>query len=154
MELPATISKALTKELLRTQMRFEGVIVTDSLEMGGIRKVVHKPGDLARRALAAGADVLLMPIDAIETHQAIWRGLDMGELEHDALEASVNRVLKLVKMSMGGQTPSLEETFNRGRTRSLALKIAEKAMKVRGDVSLLTEATEIIIVSSECGVSA
>lgn len=149
MELPATISKALTKELLRTQMRFEGVIVTDSLEMGGIRKVVHKPGELARRALAAGADVLLMPTDTIETHQAIWRGLDMRSLDRDEIEASVNRVHKLIEFSMQGEAPSIEETFNRGRTRSLALKIAEKAIKVRGDVSSLTEATEIVIVCSD-----
>ncbi len=149
MELPATISKALTKELLRTQMRFDGVIVTDSLEMGGIRKVVNKPGELACRVLGAGADVLLMPTDTIETHQAIWRGLDMGTLDRDEIEASVSRVHKLVEFSMAGDTPTLEETFNRGRTRSLALKIAEKALKIKGEIASLMDATEIVIVCSD-----
>lgn len=147
--LPATISYPLTTELLRKAMHFEGVIVTDSLEMGGIRKVVSRTEALTKQVLAAGADVLLMPTEPVETHAAIWRALDAGELMQDELERSVQRVRGLVRQAMVGETPAVEDTLNRGRTRSLALKIAEKAIKVKGDPSAFRDATEIVIISSD-----
>jgi beta-glucosidase-like glycosyl hydrolase len=147
--LPATISKALTTELLRKELKFDGIIVTDSLEMGGIRKVVHKPAELTRQVLAAGSDVLLMPPDPIETHATIWRSLDAGELEPEAIAASIDRVRQAVSKVMASDSPSVQETFSRTRTKELALKVAEKAIKTRGDVNSLRDATDIIILCSD-----
>lgn len=148
-QLPATVSRALTQELLRKNMKFDGVIVTDSLEMGGIKQISDSSGDVAVMALGAGVDVLLMPTDTIETHQAVWRALDMKELGYDAVEQSVSRVHKLISDSMLGDTPTIEETFERSRTRALALKIAEKAIKIRGDIGALKDATEILLLCSD-----
>lgn len=147
--LPATVSSALITGLLRNEMKFDGVVVTDSLEMGAIRKVVPRSGEAAQMAIDAGADVLLMPIDPVETHQTLWRAVERSPASREMIEASVNRVRKLVESALQSETPSVEETFQRGRTRALAQKIAEKAVKIKGDVAEFKYATEILLLSSD-----
>src|SRR5690348_4981105 len=61
-DLPATLSPAILTKLLRQEMGFKGLVVTDALEMGGIAKG-YNSGEAAVRALEAGADTLLMPAD-------------------------------------------------------------------------------------------
>src|SRR5439155_18626791 len=61
-DLPATLSPAILTDLLRKQLGFNGLVVTDALEMGGIAKG-YSSGEASVRALEAGADALLMPAD-------------------------------------------------------------------------------------------
>ncbi|HZK76778.1 MAG TPA: glycoside hydrolase family 3 protein, partial [Candidatus Kapabacteria bacterium] len=62
--LPATLSRALTTSLLRERLGFDGVIVTDALEMHAITEHFG-PEEAAIRAFRAGADILLLPLDAL-----------------------------------------------------------------------------------------
>src|SRR5581483_7310759 len=56
-DLPATLSPAILTDLLRKDLNFTGLVITDALDMGGIAQG-FKPGDAAVRALEAGADLL------------------------------------------------------------------------------------------------
>src|SRR6202035_2276153 len=57
---PATLSSRILTDLLRNELRFKGLVVTDAMDMGGIT-VRYAPGEAAVRAFEAGADALLMP---------------------------------------------------------------------------------------------
>src|SRR5580700_152050 len=61
-DLPATLSPAILTDLLRKQLGFKGLVITDALDMGGVAKG-FTTGDACVRALEAGADTLLMPAD-------------------------------------------------------------------------------------------
>ena len=58
--VPATISRNILTGLLRDELKFKGLIVTDAMDMGGVTSQ-FAPGEAAVRAVEAGADVLLMP---------------------------------------------------------------------------------------------
>jgi beta-N-acetylhexosaminidase len=91
---PATISPAILTDLLREEMGFDGVIITDALWMDAIRGV-DSAAEVAVRALEAGVDILLMPPDAAAVVDGIVRAVEQGRLTEDRIDVSVRRVLDL-----------------------------------------------------------
>jgi beta-N-acetylhexosaminidase len=76
-------------DLLRDEVGFEGVAITDSLGMGGV--ISH--GRPAVDALSAGADLLLMPADTPRTHRVVTRALRQGDLSRERVEEAAARVV-------------------------------------------------------------
>ena len=91
---PATLSHPILTGLLREELGFEGVIITDSLEMQGVR---DKYGDaeVAVRALLAGADQLLMSPALDAAFGAVLEAGESGRISRRALDAKVRRILPL-----------------------------------------------------------
>src|SRR6202045_2090344 len=90
---PATLSSHILTDLLRHDLHFQGLVVTDAMDMGGIT-VLFAPGEAAVRAVLAGADALLMtpvPDAAFEGLQAAVRS---GRISIERLDASVRRILE------------------------------------------------------------
>ncbi|HEU4595851.1 MAG TPA: glycoside hydrolase family 3 N-terminal domain-containing protein [Pyrinomonadaceae bacterium] len=92
-ELPATLSTKMTGELLRRELGFEGLIVTDSLGMGAITKG-FPGGEAAARAIKAGADLALSPPDPKGAQEAILEAVRRGEITEARIEESVRRILR------------------------------------------------------------
>ena len=65
--LPSTCSKAIVTDLLKNELKFKGLVVTDAMNMGG---VVNVPQN-ASKAIEAGCHIVLMPVDAAKTHQEL-----------------------------------------------------------------------------------
>ncbi|HYH35287.1 MAG TPA: glycoside hydrolase family 3 N-terminal domain-containing protein, partial [Nocardioides sp.] len=78
-------------DFLRDDMGFEGVAITDSLGMGAALSRDFP----AVRALAAGADLLLMPVDAATTHELVVRAVEEGQVPRERLEEAAGRVIAL-----------------------------------------------------------
>ncbi len=95
---PATLSPLLAGEMLRREMGFEGLIVTDAMEMAGVRPAWT--GEASVRAVAAGADLLLLPADTEVAIQALVRAVGEGQLSEARLDESIRRVLT-VKARLG-----------------------------------------------------
>jgi len=91
-DVPATLSPAILTGLLRNQMGFKGIIVTDALEMGGIAQG-YTGGEAAVLALQAGADSLVMPPDPDAAVRAILAAIEKGRLTRARIEESVARLL-------------------------------------------------------------
>ncbi len=91
--LPATLSHAVLTDLLRDQLDFRGLIVTDAMEMGGIARRWWS-GQAAVEALAAGADMVLLPPQPRAVHGAIVRAVRSGALPPGRLDDAVRRVLE------------------------------------------------------------
>src|SRR5262249_27610563 len=82
-DTPATFSHKVMVDLLRTQLGFKGVVVTDALDMAPAQR--YSVGDGAVRSLAAGADLLLMPADLKAAENGLRSGLRSGKLSHERL---------------------------------------------------------------------
>ena len=91
---PASIAKAVGEDLLRTQLGFRGLIVTDALTMGALRNVPgYTAGEIAVRAFEAGADVILSPPDVEQAHTALTAAVRSGRITEARLNQSLQRIL-------------------------------------------------------------
>ncbi len=102
---PATLSSRVLTDLLRKQLGFQGLVVTDAMDMGGIT-VRFAPGDAAVRALLAGADALLMPPVPDAAYEALLAAVQSGQISQERLDASVRRILQ-AKARLGLQKSRL-----------------------------------------------
>lgn len=91
--LPATLSHPILTDLLRNEMRFRGLIVTDAMEMGGVT-TLYTPEDAAIRAVKAGVDILLLPPTPKEVIRALIKAVRNGEIQESRIDASVKRILE------------------------------------------------------------
>lgn len=96
-QLPATFSKHILRDILRGRLGFEGVIVSDDLEMKAVER--HFAFDtFAERGVEAGLDVFLICHNrdkVLALHEQLNRGLECGRILHREVERSVARILKL-----------------------------------------------------------
>lgn len=90
---PATVSTVIIDELLRDELGFEGVVMTDALNMGAVDQ--YDAGRIAVDAVLAGADILLVPPDLAAAYDALDQAVADGELSADTLDRAVARVLTL-----------------------------------------------------------
>src|ERR1700726_467607 len=90
---PATLSTNVLTGLLRHELHFEGLVVTDAMDMGGIT-VRYAPGEAAVRAFLAGADALLMSPVPDAAFEALQAAVKSGRISHERLDASVRRILQ------------------------------------------------------------
>ncbi len=95
-EQPATLSKPVLTGLLRDELGFQGLVVTDALVMEAIREH-HSAGDAALLAFEAGADLVLMPEDADAAITAICDGIQGGRISRERLDASLQRRVQALK---------------------------------------------------------
>jgi beta-glucosidase-like glycosyl hydrolase len=92
-DLPATLSQPILTDLLRKEMGFKGLIVTDSMGMGGVT-TLYSPEEAALRAVKAGVDMLLLPPTPKEVIQALIQAVKDGEIQESRIDMSVNRILE------------------------------------------------------------
>jgi len=90
--VPATVSRAILTDLLRGELGFKGIIVTDAMDMKGLT-TQYPPGEAAVRALEAGADLLLMPPKPDETIDAVVKAVKSRRLTPKRIDESVRRIL-------------------------------------------------------------
>lgn len=93
-EVPATLSSRVMTDLLRRDMGFDGLLFTDAMDMAGVIDRFG-PAEAAKRAIAAGNDVLLMPADIGGAIDAVLEGLREGRYTEARINASVRRILLL-----------------------------------------------------------
>ncbi|MGQ9780493.1 MAG: beta-N-acetylhexosaminidase [Bacillota bacterium] len=95
-ENPATLSARVIRDLLRGEMGFDGVVITDDLEMGAIRSL-HSPAEAAVRALAAGADLILVChtfADQLAAFAAVKLAVKEGRLSMTRIQESAERIAR------------------------------------------------------------
>lgn len=91
-KLPATLSAKMLTGVLRGELRFNGVIFTDAMNMRGI--TAHYPeGEAAVRAVKAGADVVLYPANVEQAFLGLKRAVEFGEIKESRIDESVRRIL-------------------------------------------------------------
>ena len=141
-DVPATLSPAILTGLLRGEMGFKGIIVTDALEMGGIAQG-YSGGEAAVQALAAGADALVMPPDPEAAIRAILAAVQSGRLTRARIDESVARLLA-AKERMGLDRrravglEAISDQIDMPEDQERAQEIADRAITlVKNDGSLV-----------------
>ena len=90
--VPATLNPAILTGLLRDELGFDGIIVTDALDMGALVRH-YGIADAAVRAVVAGADVLLQPVDVDSVLNAVVGAVRDGRIAEPRIDQSVRRIL-------------------------------------------------------------
>jgi beta-N-acetylhexosaminidase len=145
--LASTLSRPILTGLLRNELGYNGLIATDSLEMGALATKGYPPPVAAVLAFAAGADLLLFNRDHAMHRQAftnLVQAVKEGKISLEQLNASVQRILKS-KAKFGILNPTLVndpakavELTATAEHKSLALELARKAITLlKDDASLL-----------------
>ncbi|HAG70063.1 MAG TPA: glycosyl hydrolase [Lachnospiraceae bacterium] len=91
--LPASLSYFFNTELLRHEIGYEGIIITDALNMKAITSAVNS-ADASVKAFQAGCDMLLTPEDFETAYQALLQKINSGDISEDRLNESVYRIIK------------------------------------------------------------
>jgi beta-glucosidase-like glycosyl hydrolase len=133
---PVTFSKKTVTALLREGMDFEGIIISDALDMGALAGE-YSQEEIAVRAVEAGMDILLHPVDARITIGAVVKAVEEGRLTEQRIHESVERIMIAKKQLglfntplQGGRTVKIDY----GSHRNLAAMLGRKALTlVRGD---------------------
>lgn len=92
--LPATLSYKVLTGLMREEMEYKGVIITDALNMGAITSHFG-PVDAVIRSVNAGTDIVLMPVGLEEVAGGLLEAVENGEITEERIEQSVERILTL-----------------------------------------------------------
>lgn len=97
----ATISTTIVDDLLKKQLGFKGIVVTDALDMAGLTHLfANNIGRAAVEAFKAGNDLLIIPADFPASYNAMIQAVHSGEISHERLDHSVLKILK-AKASLG-----------------------------------------------------
>lgn len=96
-ENPASLSRPIMHDLLREQLKFDGVIITDDMEMGAVANH-YTFADMAVKTIQAGADIILVCHEyphMLESYNAILKAVRAGTISEEQLNASVKRIVKM-----------------------------------------------------------
>ena len=91
---PATLSKMMITDILRNDMGFDGMVITDAMNMGAIT-ARYSSSQAAVAALNAGVDMLLMPEDFQSAYQGVLDAVKDGTVSEERIDESVRRILEL-----------------------------------------------------------
>ena len=128
---PATLSPYFCRQTLRGELHFDGVLLSDAYDMGGIGGG-HDEQELAVRGVEAGLDIILGPRDEAEAFTGILKALQSGRISRTRLEESVRRIL--VAKSRAGlperrfvDTESWRAVLSHPEHRAVVRRVCEKA---------------------------
>jgi len=121
---PATISDKVVNGLLRGELGYDGVVITDSFRMSGISDLGDEPGQ-SLRAIGAGCDIILDPQDPYKLLSALNGKASAGGLDEGAILEAAGRIISLKK-----SLPPGNEEQSKEAARSLSERIARKSVSV------------------------
>jgi len=135
----ATISTAIVSDLLKKQLGFQGIVVTDALDMGALTRLyAGHIGRAAVDAFKAGNDLLLIPADLDASYKAMLEALRSGEISPSRLDASVLKILK-AKAALNLQrnrlvdVAALPENFGKPANLAVGQQISDAAVTLVRD---------------------
>ena len=91
---PCSLSSEVVTDILREELGFEGVIITDALNMGAVSEY-YPPEDAAVMALKAGCDILLMPEDFETAYNAVLEAVQNGTISEERINDSLRRIYRI-----------------------------------------------------------
>lgn len=135
--LPTTLSKKVVTNLLKNEMRFKGLIISDAMEMKGVTKY-FPAGEAELKAFLAGNDIICLPADVPMAFNALVKSWDDGLISPERLEESVKKILS-AKYHVGlgdyNSVPleGLKEKVNRPSGLALKAELIENAITLVRD---------------------
>lgn len=144
--LPATFSRPIVSRL-RTELGFEGLIVSDALMMGGAR-AGRTPSGSALAALGAGVDLLLYPEDPVAVAEALSLTAQRDQEMDQQVQAALGRYERAVRQVEANRLPDLD--IHAGSAPALGDWLLTRSL-VRGEVPGLRQPVELLVVDDDLG---
>ncbi|MDT5122641.1 MAG: beta-N-acetylhexosaminidase [Acidobacteriota bacterium] len=133
-QLPATISGNVVMRLLRRVLKFDGLVITDDMEMGAVVQTLSV-AEAALRAIEAGSDMILIceqEANFVAARDAIVKAVEEKRLTVDALDCAVERIERVLKLA--GEPEQFDQDEFEAASRDIAeLKRALKAAEMTGE---------------------
>jgi beta-N-acetylhexosaminidase len=135
--VPGTLSQKVLTDLLRNDLKFKGIIISDAMDMAGVLNQ-YGPVDAVKRAVAAGVDILIQPLNVTQTIDAVVAGVKEGRYTEARIDESVRRILK-AKQDLGldrrklVSLDSLRYIVGDSAHAAMARKIAERSITLVKD---------------------
>lgn len=141
---PATMSHKMITDILRNDLGFNGVVVTDALEMDAIDEAGLVPGEkgsveyhvnIAKEVIASGCDILLLPLDmnnkeAVDFYDNYIKGIaakvSTGEISQNRIDESVTRILTLKAEHKMLEDPYYEDVDIEAKVRNSTMIVGSK----------------------------
>ncbi|QQS30061.1 MAG: serine hydrolase [Sphingobacteriales bacterium] len=140
--MPTTLSKKVVTDLLKKEMKYEGLVITDALNMKGVSEF-FSPGILDVKALLAGNDILLYPENVGKAFDEIKNAIAKGEITQSEIDSRVRKILK-AKYKVGLdkfepiKTENLSNDLNTANAELLINKLYKSAITlVRNELQLI-----------------
>ena len=130
--MPSTLSKPIVTDLLRNELKFEGLIMTDALNMKGVTKF-YQPGEVDVKALTAGNDLLMYSEDVAAVIDQVQQAIKQGQLTQEVIDVKCRNVLR-AKYRLGLHQrqdiliEGLVEDLNSPKAKLLHRKLVEASM--------------------------
>jgi beta-glucosidase len=142
---PATLSFPILTQLLRDELNFSGLIVTDALIMGGIAKYASQE-EIAVKALQAGADILLMPENPEVAIGSIEQAVKDGILSESRIDQSLGRIAQAKNKLLFRESNFTE--INSEEARNTVKEILNLTMSFHGEMPIKTveEGINLVVV--------
>jgi hypothetical protein len=144
--LPATLSPEIMGSL-RSQLKFDGLVVTDALIMDGAL-VGRRESDAAVEAVFSGVDLLLYPKDPRRVRDALRGAVESGKLPRERIDQALRRYLTAVEVASRSTPPVRRGPFD--SAGGLADALLKQGM-VRGDPPSLTGPIDLVVVDDDLG---
>jgi beta-N-acetylhexosaminidase len=144
-QVPATVSESVLTGLLRNEIGFRGLIVTDAMDMAGLTSL-YSQGEAAVRVIEAGADVLLMPSDPEACIRALVAAVKSGRISRQRIDASAAKVMA-AKQAVGlsrrrfVNLDSISDDLEDPSFEQMAQNVADRAFTLVKDDHRLFPAT-------------
>lgn len=97
--VPASMSTVVIQNMLREELNFKGVVITDGMDMGAVTEK-YDADEAAVNCIKAGVDIVLMSTDVKDAYNAVKKAVENGEIEEKSIDESVQRILE-VKIKRG-----------------------------------------------------
>ncbi|TVR14982.1 MAG: hypothetical protein EA391_11765 [Balneolaceae bacterium] len=144
--LPGTLDESILNGILVDSLGFDGLIVTDGLEMLGIANH-YSPGEAVIMALQAGADVMLLSPDEMTAINELYRAVESGRITEERIDHSVRKILTLKKEqglfeNRFADIETLSQKINTPEYQATAHRIARESITVlknEGDILPIRE---------------
>ena len=139
----ATTSHKIVTDLLRNEMGFKGIIITDGMEMDGLRKTYPKGADAEIKSLQAGVDILLLPNELSVIIPLLKKAVENGEISEKSIDEKCLKVLQLkekwgITTFQPLKTKNVVTELNSEKVNQLIKQIEEKALTlVKNDRNIL-----------------
>ena len=143
---PGTLSRPILTKLLRDELQFTGLVVTDALIMEGV--LGGGESEAVVRALDAGCDCLLYPSDVAESERAVQRAIDEKRLDSDRIRHSIDRRRRWARWAALSRDSSRGARDESGWSTQLAERVVHL---LRGKMPALGQPWNFVIVDDDVG---
>ncbi len=135
--IPGTVSPNITTKLLKDEMGFKGLVVTDAMRMRGVAST-YAPGEAAVDAIKAGNDLVLMPVNVDAAINALAKAVRSGEISESRIDESVRKLLQYKQWAGLDKNRFVDvdkvfDVVGNEEHKMLAREIARKSITVLGN---------------------